>query len=102
MKNDPVFKIMVNADRQAYLTETPEKLDQVLAGLREMRLHHYEMTVKVTSWIRNWESHSRPDTRVVEDKIRLLKKTHAFHMGRVQFLNDFFAVGDTAEGDAAK
>lgn len=108
MSNDPYFKIMVNADRQAYPAETPEKLYQVLKGLRKLRLYHWKMVLRCSRSIAGLERQIETDKKLKlsmpreAENLILAKASHRFHMEQVQFLNEFFAIGDTAEGDAAK
>lgn len=63
-----------------------------LAGLRELRLHHWRVVVQARSNI-----NCPPDAPC--PSCAMLTQIHATSMGFVQTLNDFFPLGDTAEAD---
>lgn len=77
-----------------------------LEGLRKLRLYHYKCMVNVTDHRNRLEARPVPDNErqawARENTLKNLRKAHTNHLGFVQFLNDFFEIGDTAEQDAAK
>jgi len=87
---------------------TQEQLD----GLRKLRLHHWKgvvkfdgFMIKLSADIEKLNTGRASDMAALKRKTGLLesaKKIHSFQLSQVQFLNQFFTIGDTAEKDASK
>lgn len=77
-----------------------------LEGLRKLRLYHWNGVVNLTAHMDRLKSRPEPiDSRQAkrrEDSLFHLNRAYSAHVHFVQFLNDFFDIGDTAEKDAAK
>lgn len=70
----------------------------ILARLRELRLWHWEkcqVNRRVVNLVEGCEHQTEYKRMVAEN----CHKKADFHMKQVQLLNEFFPVGDTAEGD---
>jgi len=75
-----------------------------LEGLRALRLHHWKGVLYYSERIRYFEKKvnfgtSERRTPKLLAAYENAKKCHSFQMKQVQFLNDFFPIGDTAERD---
>ena len=63
-------------------------------GLRAIRLYHYEAMVRLNRYA--------DDADMRKSDSDHYRKRARYHLGHVQFLNDFFEIGDNAEQDASK
>lgn len=78
-----------------------------IEGLRQLRLHHWNCAIQLTPHIdrhvnRDLSCASVKQVERNSDTLSRLQQIKARHLNFVQFLNDFFEIGDTAEKDADK
>ena len=64
-----------------------------VAGLRALRLYHYLAMVQLRAYAN--------DDALEPNHRKHYNKRANVHLGFVQTLNDYFEIGDTAEGDAS-
>lgn len=80
------------AEYGALLAPVVEAPDAMLVALRELRVYHWRQCLAASA------NRDRAASGELAERYR---KEWALHMGFVQSLNVFFAVGDYAEQDAA-
>lgn len=91
-------------DEDCTTEEVPTMQPYVIEGLRALRLHHWQGVLEFSKRIAHYEARipGLVDARQLErarEGLAHCKKVHSFQMKQVQFLNDFFPIGDTAERD---
>lgn len=78
-------------------------LETLQPGLRALRLWHWQQVIEERGTQRFGEKFAQAfQLEGSKEAIKLIEDKIAWHLSCVQTLNDFFPIGDTAEGDASK